>query len=76
MERLGRGLGIANLAILGVLRFFTVREQDFFVVLAVVANEQVCQSSAAWSAAEATRKAGFGRGHREPRDLAGGASRI
>ena len=73
MEALGGGLGIANLAILGILRFFTMWEGDFFFVLAVTANEQVCQSSAAWSAAEATRKSGFGRGHRETRDLAGGA---
>jgi len=76
MEVLGRDLGIANLAILGVLRFFTMREGNFFLMLAVVANEQVCQSSAAWGAAEATWKAGFGRGHRETRYLAGGASRI
>ena len=73
MERLGRGLGIANLAILGVLRFFAMWEGDSFLVLAVTANQQVCQSSAAWSSAEATRKAEFGRGHRETRDLAGRA---
>jgi len=73
MEVLGRGLGIANLAILGVLRFFAMWEGDSFLVLAVVANEQVGQSSAAWRAAEATREAGFGRGHRETRDLAGRA---
>ncbi len=73
MERLGRELGIANLAILGVLRFFAMREGDFGFVLAVTANEQVGQSSAAWGAAEATREAGYCRGHREPRDLARGA---
>jgi hypothetical protein len=69
----GKELGIANLAILGVLRFIAMQEGDSFLVLAVTANEQVGQSSAAWGAAEATGKAGFCRGYREPRDLAGGA---
>ena len=73
MEVMGGGLRIANLAILGILRFFAIWEGDSFLVLAVVANEQVCQSSPTWGAAEATRKAGFGRGHRETRDFAGGA---
>jgi hypothetical protein len=59
----GEELGIANLAILGVLRFIAMREGDSFLVLAVTANEQVYQSSAARSAAEATWKAGFCRGH-------------
>jgi hypothetical protein len=39
MEVLGRGLGIANLAILGVLCFFAMWERDSFFVLAVTANE-------------------------------------
>jgi hypothetical protein len=73
MEVLVRELGIANLAILGVFRFFSMGEKDFFFVAAVTANEQVCQSSAAWGAAEATREAWFCRGHRETRDLARGA---
>ena len=73
MERLGRELGIANLAILGVLRFFAMWEGDFGFVLAVTANEQVGQSSAARGAAEATREAGFCRGYRETWELAGGA---
>jgi hypothetical protein len=73
MEVLGRELGIANLAILGVFRFFSVWKLYFFLVLAVMANEQMGQCSAAWSAAEATREAGFCRSHRETRQLAGRA---
>jgi hypothetical protein len=66
----GKGLGIANLAILGVFRFFAMREGDFFFVLAVTANEQMCQSSAAWGAAEATGKTGFCRGYGVTGELA------
>jgi len=47
-------LRIADLAILGILCFFTLRKEDFFFVLAVAAKEQVSQSSAARGAAKAT----------------------
>ncbi len=51
MEVLGRELGIANLAILGVFRFFSMGKKDFFFVAAVIAKEQVGQCCVAWGAA-------------------------